>query len=559
MKEALAQHDVLVRAAIVGQCGVIFQNAGDSFAATFVTVHAALAAALLAQRALQAAPWPEPVGALRVRMALHTGPAELRPDGWHGEHTLNRLARLLAAGHGGQVLLSGVTRDLLQEHLPLDVTLRALGARRLKDVREAVPLFQVVVPDLRTDFPPLKTLEPPPSNLPAALTKFIGREQELTAVTTLLRRESVRLVTLTGPGGTGKTRLGVQAAAALGDEFADGMWFVELASLTDPGLVVSTIATTLQVPASGEQDLLARLQAILRDKQQLLLVLDNFEHVLPAARVVEALLRAAPRLKVLATSRTILHIYGEREFLVPPLALPDRQRLPPLAQVGQYEAVRLFVERAEAVKPGFALTPENVAAVVEICWRLDGLPLALELAAARSRLFSPAALLARLEARLGLLTGGPWTLPERQQTLRGAIDWSYHLLAPGEQQLFWRLAVFRGGCSLDAAEAVCNAAGDLRIDVLTGVQSLADKSLLRLHVGRDNEPRLVMLETIQEYAREKLVESGDEAAIRQQHALCFLALAEQAAPELHGRNEAQWLDRLEGTVRLTQATSIWKL
>lgn len=387
---------------------------------------------------------------------------------------------------------------------------------------------------------------PLPTNLPAPLTEFIGREHERAAVATLLQRENVRLVTLTGPGGIGKTRLGLQVAADLRDAFADGVWLVELAALTDPELVAGTIAASLPVTESGAQPVRDSLREYLGEKQ-ILLVLDNFEQVLGAVPLVEGLLKGAPRLKVLATSRAPLHVYGEREFLVPPLTLPDRQRLPPFDQLTHYEAVRLFVERTQAVQPGFVLSTATAPAVVEICWRLDGLPLAIELAAARGKLFPPDALLARLEVSLGLLTSGVRTAPVRQQTLRAAIDWSYQLLTPAEQRLFRRMAVFQGGGTLEGLAAVSNYDDSFGGELLAGVENLVEQSLLVPRAGRSGEPRFGMLETIHEFARERLVESGEAAALQDAHARTFLALitsAQQSLAGVGGRG-INWLNRLD--------------
>jgi predicted ATPase len=504
---------------------------------------------------LQAATWPPPLDPLRVRMALHTGPAQVQADGWHAEHTLNRLARLLAAAHGGQVLLSGVTRDLLTGHLPPEGTLRDLGERRLPDLGEPLRVFQLLAPGLPTAFPPLKTLEPPPTNLPAPLTEFIGREREQAAITALLRREKVRLVTLTGPGGIGKTRLGLEAAAALRDEFADGVWLVELAPLADPDLVAATIAATLTAPKSDARPTGDSLREYLREKQALL-VLDNFEQVLAAVPLVEALLKAAPRLKVLATSRAPLGVYGEREFLVPPLTLPDRRRPPALDQLADYEAVRLFVERSQAVQPDFVLREATAPAVAEICWRLDGLPLAIELAAARSKLFDPPALLTHLARRLGLETAVR-TAPVRQQTLRAAIDWSYQLLTPGAQRLFRRLAVFQGGATLEALTAVCNYDSAFGVKMLAGVESLVEQSLVVEREGRGGEARFGMLETIQEFAREQLAASGEQAVLRDAHARYFLALITTPQQEFNGPEEIEWLNQVDDEYDNLRAVLSW--
>jgi predicted ATPase/DNA-binding SARP family transcriptional activator len=357
-------------------------------------------------------------------------------------------------------------------------------------------------------------------NLPAQPTALLGREREVTGACDLIRRPDVRLVTLTGPGGSGKTRLGLQIAVELLDSFADGVFFVSLAPIRDPALVVSAIAQTLGLRESGSRPLRELLEEHLRARE-ILLLMDNFEQLLPAAPLLSKLLEAAPGLKVLVTSRAVLRLQGEHELPVLPLALPDRKRLPPAEVLSQYAAVALFIQRAVAVRSGFAVTNANAPTVAEICWRLDGLPLAIELAAARIKLFPPEALLARLGSRLSLLVRGPRDLPERQQTLRDAIAWSYELLEEEEKSLFRRLALFAGGCSLEAAEAVSG-----RTDILDDLVSLVDKSLLRCEEGPEGEPRFTMLETIREYGQECLAASGEEAAIREQHARFFLSLAE---------------------------------
>jgi predicted ATPase/DNA-binding SARP family transcriptional activator/Tfp pilus assembly protein PilF len=394
------------------------------------------------------------------------------------------------------------------------------------------------------------------SFLPAAATPLIGREAEVTAVGERLLRDEVRLLTVTGPGGVGKTRVALQAAAGVQEHFAHGACFVDLAPLTDPGLVATAIATALGIKEQRVQGVLNGIAAYLGNKQVLLL-LDNFEQVAAAASQVSRLLAGCPGLKILVTSREPLGVRGEREYPVPPLSLPDLRQLPPLERLAQYEAMRLFVERATDVRPEFRLTAGNARAVAEICVRLDGLPLAIELAAARVRMLPPPLLLARLSRRLSLLTGGARDAPARQQTMRSTIAWSYDLLASGEQQLFRRMAPFTGGRSLDAMEAVCNCDGRLGIDIFEGVEALLSKNLLRQAVGRAGEPRFWMLETIHEYAREKLAESGEAAVLAREHARYFLRLAEEAEPHLTGKEQQAWLDRLEDEYENIRAVLVW--
>src|SRR5918995_1701993 len=534
MRTALARHDEILRRSIEVHGGHVFKTVGDAFCA--------LESALAAQRAFLSDPWHTEIVALRARMALHTGTAEERGGDYFGP-AVNRVARLLSAGHGGQVLLSSSTQELVRDHLPPKTHLRDLGERRLKDLSRPERIFQLTAPDLPSEFPPLRTLETHTNNLPLQATPLIGREREVEAVCELLRSSETRLLTLLGPGGTGKTRVGLQVAAELVDDFEDGVFFVPIASITDPTLVAPTIARVLGLSEGGARRAEELLEGYLRDRQALLL-LDNLEQVLEAAPVVDRLLSTAAGLKILATSRTPLGLYGEYEFPIPPLSLPDPESLPPLEDLTEYEAVRLFVERARAVRPDFSLVEDNAPAVVEICQRLDGLPLAIELAAARIKLLPPQVLLDRLGNRLKILTGGARNLPERQRTLRNAIEWSYGLLDEGEKMLFGRFGVFSSGATLEAMEAVCEAEGDLPTDVFEGASSLLDKSLLRQEEEVGGEPRFVMLETIHEFADEKLEGSGDAEAVRRAHAEYFLALAEEAEPMLWGAEDAAWLDWL---------------
>jgi predicted ATPase/class 3 adenylate cyclase len=554
----LADYRRLMRTAIEQWGGYEVDTQGDAFFVAFTRATNAVSAAMDAQRALASHAFPGGV-AVRVRMGLHTGEPQRSAEGYVGLD-VHHAARIMSAGHGGQVLLSQTTRDLVQRDLPDGVSLQDLGAHRLKDLQHPSHLFQLVMAGLPAAFPPLKTLDASHHNLPVQPTPFIGREQEVGAVQHLLARDGVRLLTLTGPGGTGKTRLALQVAAELSDAFPDGVFFVDLAPISDPALVVPTIAQTLGVKEVAEHPLLELVSAFLREKQVLLL-LDNFEQVVEAAEQVSALLASCPQLKVLVTSREVLHVRGEQEFAVPPLALPDPKRLPDLLALSQNEAVALFIQRAQAASPKFQLTRVNATAITEICIRLDGLPLAIELAAARIKLLPPQALLARLDQRLAVLTSGARDVPERHQTLHNTIEWSYHLLNEYEQRLFQRLSVFVGGCTLEAAEAVCAALGegDAARSVFDGMASLIDKSFLRQSEPEGQEPRLLMLETIREYGWERLNESGELEEIRHAHAAYYLHLAEHIDPHLRSAQQGVWLARLRAEHDNLRAALRWSI
>ncbi|HEX9134976.1 MAG TPA: tetratricopeptide repeat protein, partial [Ktedonobacteraceae bacterium] len=546
--DLLEEYRQLLRAVFQQWNGHEVDTQGDALFVAFARALDALSAAVDVQRTLAAHSWPEGT-TVRVRMGLHTGEPSVTAEGYVGMD-VHYAARLMNAGYGGQVLLSQTTRYLVEHDLPEGVSLRNLGEHRLKDVVYSSSIFQLVIAGFPADFPVLRTLSTrnsSPNNLPVLPTPLIGREQEIAAVQQLLRSQDVRLLTLTGPGGTGKTRLGMQVAVELSDQFPNGVFFVALAAVSDAELVVPTLAKVLGLQEDGSRPLLESLKEHLQQKQVLVL-LDNFEQVMPAALQIEGLLLACPHIKVLVTSRALLHLQSEHVFPVPPLALPNITHLPKCKALEQYASVALFAQRARAIQPTFQVTQSNGRAIAEICVRLDGLPLAIELAAARVRLLPPQALLARLSNSLQVLTGGAQTLLVRQQTLRNTIQWSYDLLDAQEQGLFRRLSVFVGGWSLEAAEAVVHANQEVNSDdssVLDGIASLLDKSLL-LQIKQDGEePRLIMLETIRDYAQECLVASGEMEATQQAHAAYYLALAEEAEAELGGPQLVAWLDRLE--------------
>jgi len=579
MSAALARHDAILRAAIESQGGTVFKTVGDAFCAVFADPVAALGAAVAAQRALGAEDWgsfgvggiessmpaesvngaggtPPTFSDLRVRMALRSGLAEERDGDYFGP-TLNRVARLLSAGHGGQVLLSAVTEGLLSGHLPPGVMLRDLGEHRLKDLSRAERVWQLAAEGLEASFPPLRGLDARPHNLPVQPTALIGREAESVELERLLRAETgPRLVTLTGPGGTGKTRLALQAAADLLEDFEDGVFLVDLAPIVDAGLVPTAVAAALQLVETPGEPIARTVRAWLARKQ-LLLVLDNFEQILPGAPFVADLLGACPRLRVLVTSRAPLRLAWEHEYPLAPLPVPERSAELRPEDITRFAAIQLFVQRAVAVRPGFEVTPANAAAIAQICVRLDGLPLAVELAAARVRGMSPQAILDRLDQQLRLLADGGRDLPERQQTMRAAVAWSYKLLTADEQRLFRWLAVFAGGCTLEAAEAVCAADG--AEDVWVGLPALVEHSLLRTIDDDDAEPRYLQLETLRAFGMECLSETGEAAEARNRHMAWCADLAASAAADLEGPGQPRWLDLLDRELDNLRAALDWSL
>jgi predicted ATPase/class 3 adenylate cyclase len=534
----LERHRQIARAAWAAQNGVEIGTEGDSFFVVFTTAPQAVVAAVAAQRSLAAEAWPAGA-AIRVRMGLHSGEGLLSGGSYVGLD-VHRAARIAAAGSGGQVLLSATTHALVEGSLPQGVSLREMGEHRLKDLSRPERIWDLVIDGLSSDFPPLHTLNAVPNNLPMQLTSFLGRQHELTEARQLLLEG--RLLTLTGPGGTGKTRLSLQIAADATDKFPDGIYFVPLGTISQSDLVLPTIAQALGLVDPG-MHALDRLADYLGAKC-VLLVLDNFEQVNDAAPQIAELLVRATQISVLVTSRSPLRVYGEREYPVPPLGVPDPRHLPGLEKMSTYESVALFVERAMAVRPDFAVTSANAPAVAEICVRLDGLPLAIELAAARIRVLSPQAIMDRLGDRLKLLSGGSRDLPERQQTLRGAIAWSHDLLDAPDQRVFARFSAFAGGATLDAIERVIFDPAEAT-DALDAIASLVDKSLVRQESEPDGEPRFRMLSTIREFAAEKLGERGEADELADRHTQWVLTLVEAGAATVFGPDQKAVLDRYE--------------
>jgi predicted ATPase/class 3 adenylate cyclase len=538
----LEEHRRLLVGAIEAEGGQPFGTEGDAVFAVFGSAAAAVRAAASAQRALGEHGWPE--GAtVRVRMGIHSGEVALSGDSYVGL-ALHQVARVMSAGHGGQVLVSGSTHELVGEAPASGLRLIDLGEHRLKDLAEPMRLFQLAGPGLASEFAALRTIDARPNNLPVQLTTFVGRA-ELEAARRSLAE--TRLLTLTGPGGMGKTRLALELAADALPDFPHGTWFVPLETVHEAELLASAIADAIRLPEAPGRPPLESLIEYLRPRQ-LLLVLDNFEQLVEGAPLVAQLLREAPGLKVVVTSRILLRVYGERELAVPPMALPQpagRDGRIDAATAAASEAVALFVERARAARPEFVLSDDNAAAVVEIVSRLDGLPLAIELAAARARILPVENIRARLDQKLALLTGGSRDLPARQQTLRGAIDWSYEMLEPAERALFERFSVFAGGAFLAEADQVCGPASEVGIDVLDGLSSLADKSLLRAIVADVPEPRFAMLATIREYAAERLATGGSTAEIRERHARAYAGVVDSCAPLLTGDQGPSLNDRLQ--------------
>ena len=547
MRPALARHDALVRSAVEAHRGVIVKMTGDGVHAAFDDPLDAFNATLEIQEAL-ADPAQTSGMPLLVRCGLHAGPVERRDNDFYGS-AVNRAARIMSAAHGGQALLSRTVAEMIDARLPSGASLRDLGLVRLRDLSRPEQVYQIVHPPLRAEFPALRSLEETPNNLPNEVTSFVGRSRELTQVASLLRQG--RLVTLIGLGGLGKTRLALHVAAETLDDYPDGVWFVELAPLGDARLVALSIATAMRVKEEAGRPVIEALVKYMAGRK-LLVVLDNCEHLLDGCcEVAKQLLASVPDVKILATSREPLRIAGETTFPVVALGIPDI-RLPFEPRViAQFDAVQLFLDRAAAAQPEFELTEENATHIAAICHRVDGIPLAIELAAARVRSLPVQKIAERLTDRFKILKGGDQAALPRQQTLRALIDWSYDLLTPEERQLFRQLAVFAGGFSLEAGEAVCDCRDDEVIDLLG---RLVEKSLVLLDGGTG---RYNMLETVRQYAHERLSDTGEEHEVHDRHLAYYVEFALQSQGGLAGADSGQWLRRMDSELENILAAHAW--
>ncbi len=571
-RRAVERHNVLLTEGIEGRGGAVIRprNEGDSIFAVFPRAGDAVTAAVEIQQALAREPWPAGLE-VRVRMALYTGEAELRDGDYFGA-AVNRCARMRDAAHGGQVLICAATAELSRAALPAGAELRDLGDHRFRNIAQPLRVLQIIHPGLPSELPPIRSLAAFATNLPSQLTSFVGRRRELHEVKQ--RLEESRLVSLIGAGGAGKTRLALQAASQLLEAFGDGVWLVELAATGDPGLVPRAVAAALGLREGSDRDPTDLLIEHLQGRAPLL-VLDNCEHLVQAcAELSDALLRACPRLRILATSREPLGVAGEVALRVPSLALPELTGaqagghggpfpgpggFPSAAALREYESVQLFLDRALAVQPRFPVTDQAAQTVAQVCQRLDGIPLALELAAARVKVLTIEQIAVRLDDRFHLLTGGARTALPRQQTLRATIDWSYELLAEAERAVLRCLSVFVGGWTLEAAEAICPDEEIEAYEVLDLLALLVDKSLVLVAESSEDEARYRLLETVRQYARERLDAAGEAATLQGRHLGWLVDLAERAEPELRGPHLVTWMDRLEREHDNVRAALAWSL
>jgi predicted ATPase/class 3 adenylate cyclase len=554
MELALARHDELMRGALEARRGYIFKRMGDAFCAAFATTTDALAAALDAQRALAAEDFSA-VDGLRVRIALHVGQSAEREGDYFGP-AVNRVARLLAIGHGGQVLVSGIAADLLQGGMPARSSLRDLGSHRLKDLAQPEHVYQLIAPELLEEFPALRSLEHLSNNLPRQITSFVGRDEVMAEINALIGK--FPLVTLFGTGGAGKTRCAIQVGAELLDGSGDGVWLAELAPISDPTLVASVVARALNLQESSNRPILETLVAYLKRKR-LLLILDNCEHVIEHVRsVVTAIVHGCPEVRILATSREGLNITGEHVYRMPSLSVPVAGTTLTAEAALHHGAVTLFTERAVASNGRFVFTDENAPHVAEICRRLDGIPLAIELAAARVKVLSPQRLAQMLDERFRVLTGGDRSALPRHQTMRALIDWSYDLLSDEERTVFRKLSIFAGGFTLESAGAVCSDEVIDEIAMLDVLSSLVDKSLVQAEeLGSGTRYRL--LESTRQYGREKLSESGAYETTAGAHAAAYLALAEELDDTWETTPDRVWDAQAEPELENFRAALGWAL
>lgn len=539
LPSALERHNETMREAVKLNNGFVFKIIGDAFCCAFGNADEAVRAAIDALIKLNSEKWEDAV--IKVRMGIHTGKSEWNGSDYMGYVTLARTQRIMSVAYGGQILISENTNEMFSEKATDSVSVRDLGNRRLKDLIQPVKLFQILSSEIPADFPPLKTLDARPNNLPVQLTNFIGRETDISEIKKTLTNS--RLITLLGPGGTGKTRLSMQIAADMIDEYSNGVFIAEMAQISDPSLVIQTLMNCLGVNEVKGQSQELTLAEFLKDKE-MIIILDNCEHLInECAELAEKLLIKCRKLKIIATSREALNSSGERTYRVPPLSLPDPNLKNSPEKLTQYEAVRLFIERALVINQEFRVTNENAPALAQICFQLDGIPLAIELAAARINVLSPEGIKDRLEDRFKLLTGGKRTALPRQQTLRALIDWSYDLLSEKEKLLWQRLTIFSGGWTFEASEKVCSDEMLDEYEILDLLGNLIDKSLVKA-TETDHTFRYSMLETIRKYGNEKLNESGKRNELQEKHFNYFFDLARDSETGLTGNEQKEWINKI---------------